>query len=429
MRGRARWPSGPRVVRCALMSLAISPGACRHRDRSTEPAAGSASTAAPSAAEGNVPGFPVPLPLAPLHFVPYRGVENLGIPAGCTLDMPVRRAALPKGAVRYFAPAGGALELLLGVDEDGDGSVDRDGVIGASGVVGRPFPWNKLDAPPVAADGADGFLAFAAEDTGSGVRRGVLFRDRGRTEALPLEGDRLDVVDASCDGTTCVLLTTLASASAGPGASVLIGDPRRASSSWARTDLPGGDPGFFPFSVARVRSGAAWVALASSNAVEVWHIEKNSAESLGRLSTPFGAYDVVVSDLAEGGGPIAVAPGESIDERCKKDGFPIRLVRTKGTPVEIDGQVPPTSVLTRPLSSGFVVAWLSPISCTHDARQLVRAFLVGSDGTPASSTMAVSDAQGFALATHGDSVTLWLTVGPDLVWVNATCRATKEQKK
>jgi hypothetical protein len=36
--------------------------------------------------------------------------------------------------------------------------------------------------------------------------------------------------------------------------------------------------------------------------------------------------------------------------------------------------------------------------------------------------MAVSDAQGFALATHGDAIALWLAIGRDLVWVRATCR-------
>ncbi|HEX7669932.1 MAG TPA: hypothetical protein VF395_10125 [Polyangiaceae bacterium] len=410
---RRRW------ARLALAALGFSLCACHRRDRSGSPAPSSTQARAP--ASGSVPGFPVPLPLAQMRWETYENVGSLGIPAGCNLEMPVRRARLPKGTARYFAPPGGTLELLLGIDEDGDGSVDRDGVIGGAGIVGRPLPWTKLDAPPIVAEGATGFLAFDAEDTGLGARRGVLWRDPGLTEAL-IDGDRLDIVDASCDGTTCVVLTTLASASAGPGATLLVGDPHTPASSWTRTDLPGGDLGLSPFSVVRVENGVAWVALAASNAVEVFRVEKGRAESQGRLDAPFGAYDVVVGDAASKGMPIGVAPGESIEERCKKDGFPIRLLRTKGNPVEIDGQVPPTSVLTRPLSTGFFVAWLSPISCKHEARELVRAFLVNADGTPASSAMAVSDAQGFALATHGDSVSLWLTVGQDLIWVNATCR-------
>lgn len=408
----------------AAAALGLLAVACHHGDRSPSPSPATSGTAPFSAsASGNVPGFPLPRALAPLRWESYEGVGNLGIPAGCTLDMPVRRATLPSGAVRFIAPPGGTSELLLAVDEDGDGTVDRDGVISAAGTVGHPLPWTKLDAPPIVAQGANGFLAVGAEDTGSGVRRGVMWRDPGRIESL-VDGDRLEVIDASCEGTTCVVLTTLASASAGPGATVLVGDLRAPASSWTRTDVPGGDKAFAPFSVVRVRDGVAWVALAAPSALEVWRIEKGRAESLGRLDTPFGAYDVVIGDS-----PIAVAPGESIDDRCKRDGFPVRLIRASKSPVEIDGQVPPTSVLTRPLSAGFLVAWLSPISCKHEGRDLVRAFLLRPDGTPASSTMAVSDAQGFAFATHGDAIDLWLAVGRDLVWVKATCRVANREKK
>jgi hypothetical protein len=363
-----------------------------------------------------VPGFPMPPLLAALLWEPYGDVGSLGVPAGCKLETAVRRATLPAGTVRFVAPAGGSSELLLAVDRDGDGAVDQDGVIDAAGRVAHPLPWTTLDSPPIVSKGATGFLAFDTEDTGRGVRRSVMWRDPGRIEPL-IEGERLDVVDASCDASTCAVLTTFASASAGPGATVLVGDPHAPASSWRRTDIPGAGTAWAPFSVVRVHEGVAWVALTAPGALSVFRVEQGRAASLGRIDAPFGAYDVVLGDS-----PIAVAPGESIDDPCKKDGFPVRLLRPSQDPLEIDGQVPPTSVLTRPLSTGFLVAWLSPVSCRHDGRNLVRAFLVAPDGTPASSTMAVSDAQGVALATHGDSIDLWLAVGHDLVWVKATCR-------
>lgn len=361
----------------------------------------------------------MPAQLAALRWEPYGNVASLGVPAGCKLETPVRRASLPGGTVRFVAPAGGSSELLLAVDRDGDGTVDADGVIDAAGKVAHPLPWTTLDAPPVVAKGATGFLAFDTEDTGRGVRRGVMWRDPGRVEPL-IEGERLDVVDASCEGATCAVLTTFASASAGPGATVLVGDPHAPASSWTRTDIPGGGTAWAPFSVVRVHEGVAWVALTTSGALAVFRVERGRAESLGRIDAPFGAYDVVLGDS-----PIAVAPGESIDDHCKKDGFPVRLLRPSKDALEIDGQVPPTSVLTRPLSTGFLVLWLAPVSCRHEGRDLVRAFLLAADGKPASSAMAVSDAQGVALATHGDNVDLWLDVGHELVWVKATCRVEK----
>jgi hypothetical protein len=86
--------------------------------------------------------------------------------------------------------------------------------------------------------------------------------------------------------------------------------------------------------------------------------------------------------------------------------------------------VPPSQVITRKVPGGFVVAWLAPVSCRHDGQSIVRAFLVDEKGVPSSSTMAVADADGFALSTDGDEVDVWLSRRGELVWVRAACKAS-----
>src|SRR5205814_9649699 len=99
--------------------------------------------------------------------------------------------------------------------------------------------------------------------------------------------------------------------------------------------------------------------------------------------------------------PVVIAPGEAIDSECNKDGFVIKLLGSDGRSFEIDGQVPPETVVARELEGGFVVGWLSPTRCRVRSRQMMRAFLVGRDGAPRTSTMAVTEADGFAMSTHG----------------------------
>lgn len=402
----------------ALVCLALV--SCHRRgptpDQAGGPPAGASSTALVGVAA------PVSLrKLGPLRWGPVRDLGAIGVPNGCTIVPPVQRAPLPKGGVRFVAPPGGASELLVAVDENGDGTVDADGVLDASGQPTVSLPWKKLDAPPIVAKSAAGWLSFDTEDLGGGKRRATVWREPGRLEPL-VEGDRLEVVDAGCDGATCAVLTTRPSTSAGPGATVFIGKATLPVSSWTRVDLPAEEHAWAPFSVIRVQDGVVWVSLEAEGYVSAWRIDKGRAESVGRIDAPFGVYDVVLeAPLGVGSGPVVVAPGESIEHDCTKDGFAVHLLGMDGKKLEVDGNVPPSSVVTRPLQSGFVVGWLAPVSCKQPKHQAVRAFLVSSSGEPASSTMAVGDASGFALATAGNAVDLWLATTDDLVWLKARC--------
>jgi hypothetical protein len=388
--------------------------ACRSKDKGP--------SAKPSASgdTGVVPGFPVPPPVGALAWKPLADPGVVGLPAGCTVNGPIRRAPLPSLRVRFFAPLGSASELVLATDEDGEGSVDRDVVLTAEGRPGRALPWKRMDAPPLLARTSRGYRSLAVESIGGGLERAVLWHEPGRLEAVA-EGEKLEAVDLACAAGTCALLLTSATKTAGPGATVFVGSADAPVSTWARTDLPGEEQGFVPFSVVAIRGKGAVVSLTAGPLFKVWRIESGKAEPLATITSPFGAYDIALGDE-----PFAVSPSRKLDEPCTVDGFSVRLITGSGSASEVDGQVPPAQVITRRVLGGFMVAWLAPVSCRHDGQSIVRAFLVDEKGVPSSSTMAVADADGFALSTNGDdgNVDVWLSRRGELVWVRATCRAT-----
>ena len=205
--------------RTLTTALAVLLGGCHRAPLPSPDPAPSASTT-PVAAAAEVATV---APLAPLGWAPLADPGSIGMPAGCQLRLPVRRAAPPRGHARFLVPAGSAA-LVLAVDEDGDGAVDRNGVLDEQGKPGRSVPWTTLDAPPLLGRSSSGWIAVDVEDTGKGIRRSVLWREGAPLEPL-VEGERLDVTDAACSGATCAVLSTLASASAGPGATLLVGDP------------------------------------------------------------------------------------------------------------------------------------------------------------------------------------------------------------
>ncbi len=356
----------------------------------------------------------LPSALAPFAWSPLEDLGSIGLPQGCILKPPVQKAPLPRGAVRFVTPAGSS-RLIVAVDEDGDGVVDWDGVLDDRGRPGERVPWQELDAPPIFAKSDAGWVVFDVEDGGNGARSVVVRHPSGLIEPL-VTGDHLDLADATCTGKTCAVLTSLAAISAGPGATVLIGGADARASEWKRTDVPPAD-GLAPFSIVRLKDTTTTVATSTPAGVSIWGLSAGSAKAVGHIASPFGVYDVVLGDA-----PIAVAPGSSIDTKCVEDGFTVRMLTSGGSHFDIDGQVPPSNVLTRPLETGFFVGWLAPISCRHESRETVRAFLIGQDGAPRSSTMAVADARGFAVATQGSTVDVWLATREDLIWVTADCR-------
>ena len=360
-------------------------------------------------------------PLAPLRFAPLPDASAITLPVGCAIQGPVLSAPLPAGSVRFVAPqgTGGPPSLVVAVDENGDGTVERSSAfVDPPGASFSPFPWRALESPPAVAASPGGLLALEVNARGGSGREVTLIRQSGGREPLA-RGDRLEVADFSCEGRRCAALLTLAAASAGPGATLFVGEASAPLSTWARRDLPGGDEGATPLSIVRVRDGEVWIAMVTEKAVSLMRVDaKQATTPYTRIDAPFGTYDAVLGDK-----PIAILPGSSIEQECRRDGFPIRTVRASGRKHEIEGHVPPEKVVTRTLGSGFLVAWIGPASCRSRGRSIVRAFLFDRDGAPTGTTMAVADARGFALSARGDTVDLWLARADDLVRVHGTCSA------
>lgn len=304
----------------------------------------------------------------------------------------------------------------MAVDADGNDSVERAGVLDAEGRTSAAFPWATLSAPPIMLRSTSGLMAVRTTVSSGGLRSAVVGMSTGPFHAF-VEGDQLEVVDAVCRGSTCAVLTTFAAKSAGPGATLMMGDPLAAASTWKRIDLPAGDEEWAPFSILDFEAGAVVVALSARDKIGIWRVEAGQTAHVGTIEAPLGVYDVALGES-----PVAIAPGESIDTECAKDGFVVKLLGANGKALDIDAQVPPETVVVRRIDGGFIVGWLGPTRCRTRNRQTARAFLLGRDGAPKSSTMAMTEADGFAISTHGADVDLWLARQGELVWAKGTCR-------
>jgi hypothetical protein len=360
-------------------------------------------------------------PLDPPSWKPLSDPSFIGLPQGCSLGRVLQRAALPAGTVRFSAPASGS-DLVVAIDADGNDAVERAGVLDAEGRPSATFPWTKLSEPPAIIRSPVGFAAVRTTETQRGLRTAELWMPPGRSRPL-VEGDHLEVADASCAGSRCAVLTNFAAHSASSGATLMTGDPA-GSSPWKRVDFPGGDDEWTPFSIVQIDDASVFVALSGHDKIGVWQVADGRAAQAATIDTPIGAYDVVLGEA-----PIVIAPGESTEAECAKDGFTVKLLGPNGKAHEIDGQVPPETVVTRRLDGGFVVGWLSPTRCRTRSGQTARAFLLGRDGVPKTSTMAMTEADGFAISTHGSELDLWLARRGELVWAKATCHVPEPPAK
>jgi len=406
---------GARRLAGTLALAVLAAPSCR-RTKSAGPLTKPVASATPPAEH---PSPPTVKPIETLSWSTVKDTSPYGLPVGCVLRS-ARSAKLPPGTTRFTAPSGSAAELVLAEDENGDGTVERAAVLHADGRPGSAVPWTAIDAPPLFAESAAGVVAVDRVALDEGRYRVELWRQPGSARTIA-EGDALDAMDVLCDGSICALLTTVASASAGPGATLFVGDPARPAP-FQRVDIAGEEEGWTPLSIAKLEGSVAWVALSGKDSVSIVRVENGKTSSVARLGAAFGVYDV-----AGGDAPFAIEPGESPPTECTRDSFPMKFV-TPGTEAKpLDVQVPPEGLATRRLAEGFFVAWLAPVSCRHKTREMVRALLSGPEGSPESSTMAVAAAEGFAVAASGSRVNLWLSVDGDLVRLESECRPARSR--
>lgn len=346
--------------------------------------------------------------------------RGYGLPSGCRFDGAVKRAPMPTGTTRFIAARSALTSLALARAAEGAARphpVSAAALIDFSNGTLLEAPWAELESPPLLERTNAGWLGAWTSRSVTGTTRALLWRGGSSAELLA-EGDQLELTDAACVGETCVVLGSLVRAAAAPGASWLSGKATAPASSFRRVDLDlGGDEPWLPLAIAASdAAGDGWAALVSNQHVGLFRVRGASAERQPLIDAPHGAYDATVA-----GEPLVVLPGDRIDRPCGAEEFPLVVVNASGKRHELRTPAPPESVILRPLGSGALLGWVAPVSCQFIERRVVYLTLLGADGTPLSSPMAVADATGFSLSTSGARASIWLATSKELSWLRATC--------
>ncbi|MEB2313793.1 MAG: hypothetical protein OZ921_18530 [Sorangiineae bacterium] len=413
---------GRSLVVAAFLASAASTGCRGCRDgrsaRGDAAPASEAALAAPAPVAVDVGAVPA-VALSP--FEVERDPAAVALPPGCAIIPPVRVAPLPPEATTRFLTGRTTLDALVVGETRGDAArlTARGAVDLTSGRVEPRIPWAVPDRPPLFERTPEGWVAPLALGDGESTRA-VLWREHAPAVELAA-GDALELVDLACSAGRCAVLTTRARASALPGATLLRGATGAASPAFTRVDLEPEGAGLTPFALAGFdgAADAAWVALAAPTEVALWRVEGANARLRRTDATPFGAYDAV----ATAAGPLVIAPGQPRDAACSSEGFRLVLLGPKGAPGSVRLVAPPVGVIARPLARGALVAWVAPEHCRATRRMVVHALLVDDDGAPVGAPMAVTPGAGFALATRGDELSLWVRSDHGLTWLRGRCAA------
>ncbi len=369
----------------------------------------------PTLAIGSTPAITAPT------FPKHARAPGVALPAGCSVDLPVRFAPLPAAATTRFIGARAALDALVMAESGEAGAITARGAVDlATGKVDARVPWTDPGAPPLFDRASSGWVAALSQP--GALERAVLWR-QGATPGELARGDQLRVADLACSGARCAVLTSLARASVLPGATLVIGDVATDPARWKHVDIEAGsDAAWGPLALPAFDQpeGTAWVALATNTQVALWRVEGGHASRRRTDVTPHGAYDAVATRTE----PIVIAPGAPRDTPCSGKGFPLVFVGAGSKPHELSLVAPPTGLIARPLARGALVAWIGPPNCRVPEPTVVHAVILDDDGTPLSPPMAVTPGAGFALATSGDRLSLWIRTDDGLVWLQGRCNVT-----
>lgn len=415
---RASWRAArrPRPAGFVWAAVLLSSAGCRGcRSKGTHRGA---AKPAPSASAPLLPHVHAAR-FAPPAFHAEANLRDVGLPTGCRIQPPLRVADLPGGKLRFVAVAGTLDRLALAAGGGGRAPARR-GLVDLHQEKSADLPWSVLDAPPALAMSSRGPVGALARPAAGTLSRAVLWRPWSSPESL-VQGDRLQVADLACAGNRCALLTSLARKAAAPGATLLIGGVDAPARAWKRIDIEADSAvALSPWSLSRFDPAAqsGWVTLAAANEAELWRVTHGRATKKSRIETPFGLYDVAPSDE-----PVLITPGEDPHAACKVDRFPLVIRKAGEKPRTVVLRTHPSSVIAKAMGRGALVMWVGPTTCGAST-SVVGSLLLDAEGHPVGSPMAVREATGFALATHGDSLSLWLRTAKGLEWARAKCQPT-----
>jgi hypothetical protein len=422
----ARSGRGPAGAACAAGVLAALVAAgCGRCDGDPAGSSGAASASAASAAPVVPPAVPPPSPWA---FASVRGPPGIAAPELCRHRAPLLRAKV--AATTHFAADVRSLGLLavaetqvepLAVVRSGLLSVASDGKTAA----GAWLPWPFAGSVPRLARAGERWVLAWDVARGGSTSAVVLFRG-GAAEAIGA-GDAFAAADLACGATRCALLTSRPARVAPAGANVVLFEPAAGAPLRTVTIEPGeADGNARPFGLAAVDGPRGAVAVLAGGAEATsWSTEGEGAPApFARVPAEHGVLDATLI----GDRPVVMAHGNVVDELgCAREGASaagarIRFVRPGEPASEVVSPGAPALAALRPLASGALAVWLSPLGCGAE-RRVVYAVVLGAGGAPASAPLPVGDAETFVVAASGADVDLWMRRAEEVSWVRLTCAA------
>lgn len=367
------------------------------------------------------------------------GADTVAVPGGCRLvSRPLRYRRKTDDLVFVAAP-GDVSTLAVAT---GDPSVDQ--VAMGRGLVAmtrkghkevQDIPWIVLLQPPVMASFQTGWLAVLEQhDDSTSVGRLWLWRQPNLLQQLT-EGDRVEAIDARCVPSRCVVLTTAVAKVATPGATLFIGQADQPAAAWKRVDLTGKEVAdvAIPIRIVSLDDTEVLVAFESEKKTFLVRVKGDERQPAGSVERAAVTLDIVATDRT------VVVVGTLVDpfgDGCVSGDHRLQLARVGGDPVVLSTPATPLTAYARRLQHGAFVSWSAPVDCptpssgVHDSRrikpskptrQTVYGLLLGADGAPVSSIMAMAHADGHAMTTRDDHVHLWLRDAEGVTWLEATC--------
>lgn len=418
-----------------LVVLPVPLSGCNRCSGSTLGPPDAATDAATEVKEVHIDVLPPP---AGWTFEPVRlghSFPGTALPPGCSTREPLVHAKVRSSSKFVAAPS--ALGTLVIADADmtetpprlvGVAALDLD----PAGTSTKPvaIPWVEAGSMPrLARTNTGAWLAAYAEPSSGKFSEVFVFQNNVATSIG--EGDQFEAIDASCNATTCLLLTTRLGNVSAAGADVWMGKPSDPVTSWQRREIVphAGDSDARPSGIARM--DASWtdtngntvrgavVGLFEGSDLVFWGVNSTDKPyEIGKVSAAHGIVDSTVLDR-----PVAFVYGAPInDDGCAQQGGIMRFSRSGAPDIDVRAPAPATNGALRPLVRGGLAMYIAPLGCGAP-RKVVYAVVLSNDGTPTSAPMPVSDASSFAVATEGEKVDMWIQRDEEVVWIRATCAA------
>lgn len=379
----------------------------------------------------NQPGTASSFEIAPGRLEPawpWKTVDarDLAMPAECRLLSAPLRHARKTQSLLFVAAAGdiGTLAVATG-EHDPDSVTSTRGLvtlgIEAPGKV-RDIPWLRFESPPVMASSSKGWLALLAEQDAFGPKtKAWLWREGGKLDVLA-EGDQLSVVDARCDGSQCLVLTTRAADVATRGASLWMGDAGAPSEAFVRLDVNAEQvgEGAVPSGIVRWDGAtkSAVVLFDGPKHVQIVRVDAKGVHDGGKVER--GAV-VIDAASTRDTNVVVMTRGEPDVDGCVAGGGQVEIAVPGHPSTLLPSTVPPASGYARSVGDGAFVTWIVPLNCKAPGRKVVYGLVLGADGQPVSTAMAMGNADGHAIATRGDEVHVWLRDPEGVTWLRAKC--------